>query len=461
MMLIAAIAFALSSQPIHLAAADAILDGPHLATSRRGYSGKGYITDLTKEGARITWHFKADRGIYDLKVAYSASGAKGFQMRVNGCGVSGMLPATGDGFGVRDAGKVNLKPGENEVSFERGWGYFDVNCVDLVPAGPPPRLKPLKPVLVDPKATPEARKLFARLLSRYGKVTFSGQYEPDECAFVQKETGKTPAILGGDLIDYSPSRIERMKPPAADDVPGWIAATKRGQVLTLSWHWNAPTDLIDEKKHKMPDGRIEDASWDRGFYTVATTFDVRKALSDPSGEDYKLILRDIDAIAVQLKRLQDAHVPVLWRPLHEAEGGWFWWGAKGPDVCKKLWRLLFDRLTKYHGLHNLIWVWNSPSLDWSPGEDAFDIMSLDEYPDEPRDALSPQWEDQLALYNGRKPLALAEFPGAPDIERMRMLGVRWLYFVSWSGSVGPKSTPPDILRSTYRSKNVVDGPGTE
>ncbi len=42
------------------------------------------------------------------------------------------------------------------------------------------------------------------------------------------------------------------------------------------------------------------------------------------------MVRDIDAIASLLKRLQDHGVTVLWRPLHEAAGGWFWWGAGGP-----------------------------------------------------------------------------------------------------------------------------------
>ena len=99
-----------------------------------------------------------------------------------------------------------------------------------------------------------------------------------------------------------------------------------------------------------------------GFYTSATDFNISSTLAaGPGSANYTLILRDLDAIAVQLKRLSDAKVPVLFRFLHEAEGGWFWWGAQGPAAAKALFRLGYDRFTNYHKLNNLVWVWNSVS----------------------------------------------------------------------------------------------------
>jgi mannan endo-1,4-beta-mannosidase len=71
-------------------------------------------------------------------------------------------------------------------------------------------------------------------------------------------------------------------------------------------------------------------------------------------------MKDIDTIAVQLKKLQSKGIPVLFRPLHEAEGGWFWWGAQGPEPCKKLWRILYQRLTHHHRINNLIWMVRTP-----------------------------------------------------------------------------------------------------
>lgn len=123
----------------------------------------------------------------------------------------------------------------------------------------------------------------------------------------------------------------------------------------------------------------EENPWWSGFYTRATDFSVSAALADTTNANYTLILRDIDAIAVQLKRFEDAGVPILFRPLHEAEGGWFWWGAEGPEPAKALWDLLYDRVTNHHGINNILWVWNSLAEDWYPGSDTSDILSTDVY----------------------------------------------------------------------------------
>ena len=433
--------------PLRLEAETARLMGPKVASSIRGFSGTGYVTDVTAKDARIVWTVRAKPGVYLARVRYASKGPKGFEVSANGVRSGATFADSKGAWATQDAGRIELRAGENEVAIERGWGNYDVDRLDLTPAPAPKALKPVLVRLSDPRATPEARALYARLLKGYGRVSLSGQYDAADVAFVREETGKTPAILGGDLMDFSPSRLPyfvKSDEHPKDPVPEWIAAGRRGQVLTLSWHWNAPFGLLDTK----------DQRWYSGFYTKATTFDVTKAMDDPASEERKGILRDIDAIAVQLKRLSDARIPVLWRPLHESEGGWFWWGAKGPEPAKWLYRLVYDRLTKTHGLHNLVWVWNSPAAAWYPGDDVVDVMSVDLYPVDRRDALSASWDDLLARFDGRKPLALAEFPGAPDVVRMRRLGVRWLYFVGWSGGVGPKSTPPEILKATYASPYV-------
>lgn len=117
--------------------------------------------------------------------------------------------------------------------------------------------------------------------------------------------------------------------------------------------------------------------WWKGYYTEGTTFDFERALAGPDAEAYRLLLRDIDAIAPQLQRLEDANVPVLWRLLH-------------------------DRLTNVHGLDNLIWVWNSEAPDWYPGDDAVHIVSVASYP-QPGDysPVNERYERLLALVNDR------------------------------------------------------------
>ncbi len=273
-----------------------------------------------------------------------------------------------------------------------------------------------------------------------GPRTLSGQYDDEDTDYIAKTAMRTPAIFGEDFIDYSPSRVafhpllrrtRRRRP---------FSTPRSGQIITMSWHWNAPADLIN-KKLTDAQGKPLDASWYKGFYSYATTFDLAKAIDDPQSENYKLILRDIDAIAEQLHKFSDAKVPVLWRPLHEAEGTWFWWGAKGPQPFVKLWRLLFDRLTKVHHLHNLIWVFTIGSNPaWYPGDGYVDIVGADAYPSDHSDALSSTWENLKREFDGKKLIALTEFGGVPDIPRMRRFGVEWAYFVSWPGQIRPPGT---------------------
>ena len=169
-------------------------------------------------------------------------------------------------------------------------------------------------------------------------------------------------------------------------------------MVSLSWHWNAPTDLIDKTNNE----------WWRGFYTHATTFDINAVLGDPYGTKYQLVLRDLDAIAVQLQKFQDANLPLLWRPLHEASGGWFWWGAKGPGPFIELWRLMHDRFVNYHGLHNLIWVYTVGDAAWYPGDAYVDIVGMDIYPSDPNTSMAGFWQDTQSRHEGVKLVALSE-----------------------------------------------------
>lgn len=445
------------SKSIRLEAEEGVLTGPAASTTGGSFSGWGYVSGFTHGNDWVTWRTEAKGGLYDVLIGYrTPSGQKGYDLRVNGRTQSGMFPASKDRFVTISAGKVELLSGVNEIAIGRGWGYYDIDFVLLSPSKPfaPPSKPPAS--LADPKATAATKVLMLRLVNLYGKKTLSGQYDTAECDFVRQATGQTPAILGGDLMAYSPSRLPFAE-TNNEPVEKIIERAKKGALVTLSWHWNAPSGLLD-KMTKDAQGRELDARWYKGFYTYASTFDIEKALSNPDSDDYRLILRDIDAAAVQLRKFQAAGIPVLWRPLHEAEGKWFWWGAKGPEPLKKLWRLMYDRLTKIDGLHNLIWVFNSANPDWYPGDDVVDVMSVDQYPSDRTDPLATSWADLVKRFSGRKLLALAEFPGAPDIERMVRFGVRWSYFVSWTGDVGPKATAPEVLRSTYRSRYVANAP---
>jgi mannan endo-1,4-beta-mannosidase len=444
-----------SAETINLEAETGQLTGNTVLNDGSGFSGVGYVGNFEAPNSALVLHATADAGIYEVHIRYRASSQKGFDLVVNGGKSSGMFPASGASFATYDAGKVELKQGDNTIAIERGWGYYQIDCLDLSLAPPAPTLKPIKAALADPKAAPKARQLMRFLLEHYGKKTFSGQQNIEDADYIQKTAGVSPAILSGDLIEYSPSRIAHGSKPDGF-TEKLIQEAKSGHILSVMWHWNAPTDLLD-KKYQNAQGKEIDASWYRGFYTEATTFDVAKALSDPKSEDYKLLLRDIDAIAAQLQKIQAADIPVLWRPLHEAEGGWFWWGAKGPDAFKKLWRLLYTRLTDVHHIHNLIWVYTSNgNMDWYPGDDVVDIIGMDAYPSDITDPLSGTWQDLLHKFDGRKILALTEFGGVPDVDRMARFGVHWSYFASWGGNLGPRKVSAEELTRLYHEKDVLN-----
>ena len=445
---------------IHLEAENALLSGATAQTGRAGFSGTGYVSGFTRDGDKIIWTVPAARaGIYQARLRYSSpTGQKGTDLVVNGAKTSAMLGPSGEGFVSTSLGKIELRDGQNTVAIEKGWGYYDVDALDLVPSQVNGALPKPPATLVDPQATTQARALLSFLVAQYGRKTLSGQYEQSDTDFLRQTVQQTPAIRGGDLMDYSPSRLAHGSKPEGTSEK-LIQAARDGQIITLSWHWNAP-DQLRNASYTDASGKTIEAPWWRGFYSDATTFDLKAALADPQSNDYKLLLRDIDAIAVQLQKFSDARVPVLWRPLHEAEGTWFWWGASGPDSFKKLWRLMFERLTQKHGLHNLIWVYtagNNPA--WYPGDDVVDVVGADAYPSDASDPLSATWDDLSARFGGRKLLALTEFGHVPDVQKMRRFGVNWAYFVSWTGDLGPQPMPKEALARLYSAPSVLNQSG--
>jgi mannan endo-1,4-beta-mannosidase len=237
--------------------------------------------------------------------------------------------------------------------------------------------------------------------------------------------GKEPAIMGYDFNGLSPGQAGNR------DAEKAIAWSKRGGIVTFQWHWNAPNGRGD-------------------FYSKE--FDLKAALADPQSADYRAILRDVDRVATELKKLQAAGVPVIWRPLHEAEGKWFWWGMSGGEACRGLYRLIFDRLTKHHGLHNLIWTWTSYGKEkenWHPGDQVVDLVVWDYE--------SPTAWAQLQELFGRSGtmFGLGEEGKLPD---PRHFGQRpWLYFLTWAYMIEDtsKGNTKSWIREVYNNPRVI------
>ncbi|MGF7141078.1 glycosyl hydrolase [Roseimarinus sediminis] len=413
------------------------LTGVHIETKHKGYSGSGYVSGFDNEGDRLELSFESENeGKQRLMIGYSGPyGDKNNRVYFNGENLGDLLFPASAGFTEIDAGTVMLKKGSNSIVIEKSWGWFEVDYFRLADPEPPVSWN-ISEHPVNQAASAETRKLYDFLLDHFGKQSLAGQYVggsksyndfSSEWQYLHRQTGKYPALYGNDLMDYSPSRVEfGAKSTVTDDVIRFY--NDQHGLVTLSWHWNAPTDLPN----------TEEQPWWSGFYTRATTFDLAAAINDPESERYQLLLRDMDVIAAQLKRLQDKKIPVLWRPLHEAEGAWFWWGAKGPEACVKLWQLMYERFTVHHQLNNLLWVWtttDSPNaLDWYPGDDYVDILGVDVYLNNGDYSASASMFDRLRqLFEGKKMLTMSENGTIPDPGEMYSKEAPWLYFCTWSG----------------------------
>ena len=427
------------------------LSGTVVSDQRSGYLGSGYVTGFDVEGDKVTMIFSSADGVYDLYLRYASPFGDKFNfIYVNGHNAGSVAFPETITFVEKKIGKIFLRQGVNTVAIVKDWGYFEVDNI-RIEASSASVVTNVSNALITPSSTARSDSVFRFLLKIYAKAMLSGQYGgPQEFDYIRDISGKTPAIRGFDLIDYSPSRVERGA--TSSEVEKAVAWDRQRGMTTFCWHWNAPTGLIDQPGKE----------WWRGFYTDATTFDITIAMADAASEEYQLILRDIDAIAVQLKKLRDADVPVLWRPLHEAEGKWFWWGAKGAEPCKWLWRLLYDRLVNYHGLNNLIWVWTSSAgpdaLKWYPGDDYVDILGADVYmPAAAHGSWFTLFDNIAATYQGKKMIALSENGPMPDPQRCFLEEAAWSWFATWSGDFimnGEWNSPTHIQR-VYNHDYVI------
>ncbi len=301
-----------------------------------------------------------------------------------------------------------------------------------------PSLAGAQHTLCNPAATPEARQVYQALWGIYRQQTLSAtvanvDWNIREAENVHEWTGKWPAMNVFDFINIHNSKDVN---PA-----GWIDYSdmtvvedwwRQGGIVGCMWHWNVPAN------------NGTDYTCTPGTQPGETSFDPAK-VDDPSSDEYKRMIRDIDQVAGYLGQMQQAGIPVVWRPLHEAsgniydfEGGkaWFWWGAAGADAYKKLWRLMYDRMVNHHKLNNLIWVWTSQVGDstWYPGDEYVDVVGRDNYK-ALQYPLMKEYNTLAARYPD-KIIALAECGNGDEVNmalwsKIWERGSRWCWFMPW------------------------------
>lgn len=185
-------------------------------------------------------------------------------------------------------------------------------------------------------------------------------------------------------------------------------------------------------------GTALDPNKDYAFYKADTEFDATNATVEGTWEN-KVFTEDLKNAAAYLKLLRDADIPVLWRPFHEAAGGWFWWG-KDAASFKSLWIAMFNYF-KTEGLDNLIWVWTTEGndADWYPGDQYVDIVGRDVYNKEIADCVSEY--TSIAENYGNKIVSLSECGTVGLISEQWASGARWSWFMPWYDGTNEDGSP--------------------
>lgn len=336
-----------------------------------------------------------------------------------------------------------------ETDYEAMKAYFESREVD-----------PTKPVSENAQTNEKTMEVWNYLRSVYGKqVITCQQMMGNECyedLVFYNATNDLTAMKGYDFIFCTGSYHSD---DMIDEAIEW--SKESGGLCAFTWHWNVPKDIDN------PEGGY-------AFYTnEITNFNQVNAVT-PGTKEYETVIHDIDLIATKIQRMESEGVTILFRPLHEASGAWFWWGLQGRDsatneVFQKLWYMIYDRLENYHKLTNIIWVWNGQNPHTAIHPNAFDIEGIDRYYDQEdisAEALSTYYEKcygELAGYDKYcaelagmestgKMMALTECGYIPDPEGIKAANTMWLYYMVWNGDF--------IYETDAAGKAMVDLNGT-
>jgi mannan endo-1,4-beta-mannosidase len=295
-----------------------------------------------------------------------------------------------------------------------------------------PACRSLEPV--NPNLSPSAQRVLDYLESQYGRKMLSGYnvyvHTPDDYG----QTGKHAAIWGRDIqwLGEPDEIIEHAK--------------KTGMILTLHWHWFFNDDSAWTAKRNTP-------------------VDVG-AMVTPGTVEHEQVRKELAAAADTLQVFEDAGIPVLWRPLHEIDGGWFWWTDKEqPENTAQLWRMMFDYFTRERGLNNLIWVYSAgvgkKSVEYRqrfyPGPEYVDISGIDIYGVDYRRDTEPYWDYYRTMeqVSPGKMLACGECDAIPDPDKFESGDLpRWLYALPWWGAPSPNRSV-EWARLTMRHDAVL------
>jgi hypothetical protein len=279
--------------------------------------------------------------------------------------------------------------------------------------------------LCTPNPSKEAVALYRFLYDIKGDKMLSGQmYAPwgiNELQYLQTVTGKQPAVMGVDFIHQSANATE-----VQNAINWWNA----GGIPTIMWHWGAPGVGEGYENSKV------EINIDNCFV--------------PGTKEYNSFWNELRIKADLLEQLRNANVPVLWRPYHELNGNWFWWGKQGPERFKKLWRIMFDYFVHERGLNNLIWVLcytGDPDPAWYPGDEYVDIAGADTY-DAGDGPQTNMFNDVKSIVSDKFPIAYHECGIPPNPDLCLAQNAMWSWWMEWH-TTWLQGVNTDYLKKVY------------
>ena len=306
----------------------------------------------------------------------------------------------------------------------------------------------IDPEPADKQANEVTRELYRYLCDEvWGQRVLSGcqaewNYNTNDAERIKEACGKYPKVNVFDFQHFDQSWINYR----ANTAKQWHDA---GGIVSFMWHIHMPTNAFAEQK----------TDWE-AFYRYGDMpcyISPRKAATEGTLEN-RIFRHKLEGVAELLLLYQRQGIPILWRPLHEASGGWFWWGSEDADAFKQLYRYMFDYFQK-RGIHNLIWIWTSEldDDDWYPGDDYVDIVARDGYPQNNTTHLSQAADfNKLRVAHPNKMTAMPECNSVPSWDNMQRDKALWLIVAPWcGGGAFDHGNTADFWRQFLNEENVV------
>lgn len=439
---------------LKMEAEDAVLLGNCAVFYSDEYSGGSYVSGMTnsKEDT-VTFNVELDySGFYDINIR-SHSGDHGRQNNIAVDGtVAGILECNSDGEIVDSVlSYTYLEAGTHAITITPIWGWTDFDCLIMTRSDAVTEdTYKITAALSNPNADDRTKRLYQFLCDIYGKYSLTGNFTDRgrislQWSEIEAAAGKNFAVMGLEMGDYG---LTNKANGAQGSSLGYAYDfyTNAGGIVQLCWHWAAPSlYVIDD-----PDNNHY---WWNSFYAEHTTLDLDKIMNGEDEAGHELLVEDMNNMATELERLRDSGVPVIWRPLHEASGGWFWWGDCSPESYKKLWIEMYDIFTNEHNLTNLIWMWNAGDADWYPGDEYVDIASVDIYQDaHTYTSYAGSFAETAAMTGENKLVALSENGVVMDPDLVMHDNARWLFWGTWGD---PYTLDGLYLSEEYTEKDML------